>query len=179
MQFQRSLRVYFWWQHIDKFCSGSCSLCDSVWCVWERAAGRGQCGGRRGNPTQRLSRDCVFAVFLLRTQCNKVPFAVYCGVVNARGSRAEFYSSLQSDSFLFFIYYDHGDMIPAEILSAQRRSLYLWLIKQEYFCTLTPQWPTSGNCHFLQGRDCERSRNEFCNRTSDKEEEHMNSNMIN
>lgn len=33
---------------------------------------------RRGNPTLCLSTNCVFAVFLLGAQYNKVPFAVYC-----------------------------------------------------------------------------------------------------
>lgn len=38
---------------------------------------------RRGNPTQCLSTNCVFAVFLLGAQYNKVPFAVYCSGFNA------------------------------------------------------------------------------------------------
>lgn len=40
--------------------------------------------------------------FLLPTQCNKVPLAVYCGVVNARGGGgggAESRRRLQRDSF--------------------------------------------------------------------------------
>lgn len=48
------------------------------------AYGNRQCKAaakRKGNPTQCLSTNCVFAVFLLGAQCNKVPFAVYCSVL--------------------------------------------------------------------------------------------------
>lgn len=77
---------------------------------------------RRGNPTLCLSTNCVFAVFLLGAQYNKVPFAVYCSIlmcsVGAQNFKAccrmTFFSEAKGRaSFQIrgsLIYFDNSDM---------------------------------------------------------------------
>lgn len=109
------------------------------------AYGNRQCKAaakRKGNPTQCLSTNCVFAVFLLGAQCNKVPFAVYCSVlmcsVGAQNfkaccrvtffSLAEVFQDKQREGLHFkmrpFNLFWYCDMQSCKILIAQSRRLW-------------------------------------------------------
>lgn len=89
--------LYSEWEHLSL---SLCGFMTDTFChsLWQAALGqhlntdnaRQEPVGRRGNPTQCLSTNCVFAVFLLGAQYNKVPFAVYCSVFNVLCSCTEF-----------------------------------------------------------------------------------------
>lgn len=159
--------IHFWDLYSEQehaFCFNSlCGVMTDAFChcSWQTALGQhlntDNAGQepvrRRGNPTQCLSTNCVFAVFLLGAQYNKVPFAVIAAFLMCSVAAQNFKACCRVTFFfrrssvgkgLFskqgnLIYVDNSDMHSCKNINSTKQEPVFLADKMEYFCILDPE----------------------------------------